>query len=113
MSLVQEDEDTLTADGSEQDVYENTADFAVYQVTISLDNMAAGDVTTIRSYIKVLTTGGYEEAFYGVYAHDQGSKAVVRVPADEAQNDWKVTLEQSAGTNRDYDWHATTYQKNP
>jgi len=112
MSLVQESENTLTADGTEQTVYENTADFAVFQVTISLANMAVGDKTQIRVYKKVLTTGSYEEMYLATYVHAQGSSAVIRVPADEAQNDWKVTLKQTAGTNRTYAWHATTYQKN-
>jgi len=112
MSLVQESEGTLPADGTEQTVYANTADYAVFQVTISLTNMAAGDVTTVRVYTKVKTTGSYEEIFSGTYANAQGAAAVIRTPADEAQNDWKVTLQQSAGTNRNYDWHAATYQKN-
>lgn len=94
---------TLTADGSEQDVTELVA-LGTLEGHIDLSNMASGDTITIKEYL-TLKTGGtgilYDTADYA----DAQSKPALHVVKLPAKYGVKVTLQQTGGTNRAYDYN--------
>lgn len=93
---------TLTATGAEDTVKEST-DEGKLHCFIDLTNMEAGDSITVRQSMKVKAAGAYilykGETYSGVQA--EPLLHVVMKPAKHGQ---KVTLEQTAGTNKDFDW---------
>jgi len=104
---------TLTADGTEQNVYINNAPANVYEpktVKIDLDNMAVGDTVIIRLYDRIVPGGGLQQVDEVTYAGADGSlldgSKVIYISLAENRYGAQVTLEQTAGTNRDYDWEA-------
>lgn len=94
---------TLTADGTEQDVVELTI-LGSLEGWIDLANMQAGDTITIREYAKLKSGGTYRLYDSATYSNVQSKPAlhVVKLPAKYGI---KVTLQQTAGTNRDYDYN--------
>ena len=93
---------TLTADGTEQNIANLTAN-KYYSAHINLTNMGSGDTTVLRLYIKVLSTGSADLFWSDTYTDAQTNK-IIFVPPQPATQVWKLTLQQTAGTNRDYDW---------
>lgn len=96
---------TLSADGTEQTIKEITTvgTFALY---INTDNMQNGDVIELRAKVKISSSGSYVTLFNASYAHDQGDPdksevLKVSVPVTHIHG-LKYTLQQVAGTNRDY-----------
>jgi hypothetical protein len=75
----------------------------VAQVIVSLANMAAGDVTEIRIYraAKSGATPAVVELWTAV--GPQGRPVFVSPPIIFTAN-WRVSLKQTAGTGRSYDW---------
>jgi hypothetical protein len=101
---------TLTADGTEQTVYINNAPSGVFEpliANIDCTNMAAGDVTVLRTYYRIASGGNLikkdEVTLNG--AQDPALKNIILEPN---RYGIQVTLEQTAGTNRDYDWEVVT-----
>lgn len=82
-----------------------SGDTAVLQVDAS--NMTSSDTLVLRAYIKVSSGGSsqivYEESFSGV----QSPPVLLSVPVP-GLHEVKFTLEQTAGTGRDFDWEAVT-----
>lgn len=106
---------TLTADGSEQNIYINNAPVGVYKPTvimIDLDNMLAadGDVTDIRIYYRLTAAGGLQLFDYYQYSGDDGGlsdgRKIIGITLLPNRFGVKVTLEQSAvATYKNYDWN--------
>ena len=93
---------TLTADGTEQTLGDLTGN-KYYSAHINLVNMASGDTTVVKLYVKVLSTGSaglYSSQTY----YDAQTNKLVFIPPQPSTQEWKLTLTQTAGTNRDYDW---------
>lgn len=98
--------DTLTADGTEQNVYINDAPSSLFKplkILIDTTNMALNDDITIKIYYR-LKDGGNP-----ILATDEDFSDAQTIPLkiyDLQPNLYgiKVTLEQTAGTNRTYDW---------
>ena len=98
--------DTLTANGAEQNVYINDAPASTFKplhVLIDTTNMALNDDITIKTYYRLKNGGGY------ILATDEDYSDVQAIPLkihDLYPNLYgvKVTLEQTGGVNRDYDW---------
>jgi hypothetical protein len=97
---------SLTADGTEQTVYINNTPAGIFEpliVNIDCTNMAAGDVTVLRTYYRIAAGGNLikkdEVTLNG--AQDPDLKNIILEPNRYGAH---VTLEQVAGTNRDYDW---------
>jgi hypothetical protein len=104
---------TLTADGTEQDVYINNAPPNVYEprrVKIDLDNMAVGDTVVVRLYDRIVPGGGLQQVdeitFNGPDGGLPNNNKAIYVDLSENRYGVQVTLEQTAGVNRDYDWEA-------
>jgi hypothetical protein len=104
------DSGTKTADGSEQTIRDETsAEGKVYDASIDLGLMASGDAVEIRLYAKLLTGGTLRRVYYRKYYDSQDSEGVLKspivyIPAITVVKEWKLTLKQTAGTNRNYDW---------
>jgi len=94
---------TLTADGTEQTVVEVTT-LGTLEGYIDLANMQAGDSVTIRLYVKLKSGGTYRLYDSATYTDAQSKPAlhVVKLPT---RYGIRVTLEQTAGVNRDYDYN--------
>lgn len=94
---------TLTATGGEDDlVTGQTGDF-VLQIVIDAYLMTAGDITVLRLYDEVISTGSVVLIQTWEIAHAQASTFIADLPFIALHN-WAVTLEQTDGTLRDYDW---------
>jgi len=97
-------EGTLTADGSEQIVVEATGTLE-FQLDgyIDLSSMASGDSITVRQYMKIKSGGGYvkyaEETFSGAQ-----SLPLLHILTKPARYGLKVTLQQTSGTYRSFDY---------
>ncbi len=99
-------EGTLTADGSEQDLGTVSVN-GYYNFSVNLSNMAAADVVKIRFYKKVKTTGTLARFHVETYNDAQTTEPespVVDSGPFWIANEFKVTLQQTAGTNRNFDW---------
>lgn len=94
---------TITADGTEQDLLEFTEVGRVMGY-LDLQNMQAGDTLVIRQYMKLKTGGSYKK-----YAEEQYSGVqdvpVVYLKPKESDIGMKITIEQTAGVLRDYDYN--------
>jgi len=88
---------------------ETASEGKVLDALIDIGNLAAGDALEIRVLTKVLTGGTIRRAYYQnfVNAWDveaQGKSPVIYVPAMTATTEWKLTLKQTVGTGRNFDW---------
>lgn len=94
--------ETLTADGTEQTVVEMTT-LGELEGWIDLANMAGGDTVVIKSYARIKSGGTYRLHASATYTGVQSSPAlhVAKLPA---RHGLKITLQQTAGTNRDFDY---------
>lgn len=101
---------TVAADGNEQTVYEQAAPAAIWNpavVYIDLTNMQAGDSITVIEHIKIANGGAYIKHDGVVYTGAQPTnQKLIAVSPVGRKNRWgyKVTLEQTAGVNRNYVW---------
>lgn len=94
-------EGAKTADGSEQKVVEDSAGPAILSGFISLKNLQGGDSVTVRAYAMVNGT-------YGLYGQDTYTGAqtepVLRINGIRYKDKIKITLQQTAGSYRSFDY---------
>jgi hypothetical protein len=95
-------EGSVTADGSEQTVVEATGTLE-FQLDgyIDLTNMASGDTVVVREYMKIQSAGDYVKYAEETYSGAQ-SIPLLHILTKPARYGLKVTLRQTAGTNRSY-----------
>lgn len=88
--------------GTEHTLYNPTTSkwFSGY---VDLTNMASGDTTEIRVYVKVKTAGSDIVYSLDTYTNAQ-SPPLIHIPSLPSDLSWKLTLKQTAGTGRAYDW---------
>lgn len=101
----------LLADGTEQDVYLNDAPpTAVLSVDVWIDlaNMAIGDTTTLALKKRYSSSGGWVVVDSVPYSGVAGGllNGVTGILVAVPKNHWgvRVTLQQTAGVNRNYQW---------
>lgn len=105
MGFVQEfAQGTLTATGAEDTVFEIIA-LAGGEGWVDLSNMQLGDTVVIRGYGKINPAGSYVLLASTTYSGVQTNPAIYALPLI-ALNGVKLTLQQTAGTNRTYDYDA-------
>jgi len=96
--------------GTEHTLRDETANEGeIFDAAISLGNMASGDVVEIRVYVKLLSGGTLERVYYAKYVDAQDDEGnlkskTVYIPAMTVMKEWKLTIKQTAGTGRNYDW---------
>jgi len=101
--LSPKDRGTITADGSEQTIIEYVG--GRLSLYIDLSNMGAGDTITVRQYMRVKPTGTYAKYWEEEYKDAQPNPIIYVVPKETFVG-IKVTLQQTAGVMRAFDWNA-------
>ncbi len=82
----------------------NTTD-GVYQLLVDVSNLAAGDVLEIRIKEKAKSGGTQRTIFTSVLSNAQGTdSAAWASPSLILMHGWDMTLKQTAGTGRSFDW---------
>jgi len=96
---------STTADGTEQTIYANTSTrpFIFRNVNIDLSNMAAGDTTVIKKYAMIDGTN-YRLIQSTTYSGAQTLTGIIVSGNEGGVTGVKVTIQQTAGTNRAYPW---------
>lgn len=102
---------TLTADGSEQNIYYDDEPLGVMSpvcLILDLDNMQGGDTIEVKVYHRISDGGSLQLfAFYTWTGADGGlsnSEKLDQIDFYPNRHGFRVTLDQTAGTNRDYPW---------
>jgi hypothetical protein len=97
-------EGTLTADGTEQIVASRT-DTLEFQLDgyIDLSNLASGDTIVIREWMIIKSGGSYVRYAEATYSGAQ-SPPLLHIITKPAVYGLKVTLQQTAGTYRSFDY---------
>ena len=98
--------DTITADGSEQTLFimdSPSKEFKPDVVLLDVTNMQAGDTTVLRVYYRIISGGSYILKDEETYTDDEAID-LKEIKLRSNVYGIKVTLEQTGGTNRDYDY---------
>ena len=102
---------TATATGQEQTLFIDDEPLGCWRpltLLVDLDNMAGGDTTVIRVYYRLNDGGTLKLQSYNSYTGADGGLAnglkIVAIDLHPNRHGFQVTLDQTAGTNRDYDW---------
>lgn len=100
------DHGTKTMDGSEQTIIDDvtTHDGYVFDGWLDLKNLAGGDTIVAKLYAKAITGGTlglYTPAT--TYTGVQAAPLVYILPVT-VPKEYKLTIEQTAGSYRDIDW---------
>jgi hypothetical protein len=88
---------------------ETAAEGEVYDAAVDLANMQSGDVLELRLAVKLLSGGTLHRVYYAKFADAQDDESqvvhpVVYVPALTVMKEWRLTLKQTDGIGRNYDW---------
>jgi hypothetical protein len=94
-----------TADGSEDVLASATslASSGIFLPQVDLSNMADGDIVEIRIYNQANSSSSLVQEVYVSFANAQ-SDVLPPLPALPATIGYKVTLKQTAGTDRTFQW---------
>ena len=99
---------TITTDGTEQNVYINNDPVGLYSpeiILIDFTNHTAGETIEIKEYYRIKSGGNlilYKTTSYAGAV----DPPLVSHALQKNRYGIKVTIEKTAGTNRDYDWEA-------
>lgn len=74
-----------------------------YTAYIDLTNMTTGDIVEIRVSVIVKTAGSHILYYLGTYSGAQSNPLVYIAPLP-SDISWRLTLKQTAGTGRTYDY---------
>ena len=94
---------TLTATGGEDTVVDLTTNkwFSGY---VDLQLMDTGDTTILRMYLKVRTGSTLAVFWAKTYVGPQTNKRIIYFAPFPSDIEYKITLEQTDGVNRNYDY---------
>ncbi len=106
--LLEEAVGTLSATGAEDTIKEITATVNKLHCFVDLTAMQAGDTIVVRQYMKIKAAGTFIKYADETYS-DVQALPMLYVVTKPAKDGIRITLEQTAGTNRDYDWQ--TFQE--
>jgi hypothetical protein len=102
---------TLTATGGEDTLYlDNEPQGCWRPVTaiVDLDNMVFGDTIVLRVYYRIRDAGGLQlwdmQTFTGIDGSLANGAKLVDISLEPNRHGFQLTLQQTAGTNRNYDW---------
>jgi len=110
LPILSETGGTVTTDGTEQNVYINAVPLGVFRpicVKIDFTNHTAGETVKVRTYYRI--TPGLADPFTlqdeTTYA-GLVSPELINIDLEPNRYGVKVTIEKTAGANRDYNWEA-------
>lgn len=99
----------ITADGTEQTIYIDNEPLGCFYgriIYVDLDNMAGGDTTVFRVYYRIQDGGALLLQDYQSYTGADGGlangKVLIAIDLGPNRHGVQVTLQQTAGVNRDY-----------
>lgn len=95
---------TLTADGNEQTIREIIGPVTKLKAYIDMTNMTASNVTVVSVYAKIKSGGTYRKHAALSYSGVQDPALIFVRDLPASQYGLKLTLQQTAGTNRAFDW---------
>jgi hypothetical protein len=112
---LQETGGTLTADGNEQTLYINDTPLGCFEprvVFVDLDNMQGGDTVEFKVYYRIKSQDVHAGAlklqslqnYTGIDGGLANNTKVIAIDLYPNRFGIEVTLQQTAGTNRIYDW---------
>ena len=97
-------EGSSVMDGTEKVLVEKTDDKAgLVEGMINLTPMQVGDTVVVREYMQVLSTGAYAKYAEETYSGAQ-TIPLLQVMTRISTHDIKVTIQQTAGTNRTFEY---------
>ena len=97
-------ENTLVSNRSEQIIAETSHNTAHYLFgKIDLSQMRDGDTVMLRVFVKIRANSGYKSHAWNVYKNVQDPQLVTILPQFSVYG-VKVTLKQTAGANKSYDY---------
>lgn len=99
---------TATMDGNENTIREFTSLTQRMDCYLDLANMASGDTIVLRQYMKIKSGGSYRMFGMETYVGAQAAP-LVYLELKPAKYGFKITLQQTSGTNRNVDWQ--TYKQ--
>ena len=103
MAVTVENSGTQAASISTEHSLHSDTDAKVFQSIVDLTNMVDDDVVEIRVYVKAASGGTKRLAFFASFKHDQGDAHCVTPPIASPYY-YELTLKQTAGTGRNFDW---------
>ena len=103
MALVVDASGTQAAVISTEHILRTTTTSGTFVLVVNTTAMANGDVTELRLYTKPLSGSTSVVAYVAIYSNVQASVVKYSVPVP-CNNECKVTLKQTAGTGRSYEW---------
>jgi len=102
---------TLTADGNEQTLYIDNKPLGLWRplnLVLDLDAMQGGDTIAVKVYHRLSDAGTLKILAYHTWTGADGGLAngevLDSIELVPNRHGWKLTLQQTAGTNRDYPW---------
>ena len=107
--ILTETGDTLTTDGTEQDIYINDAPSGIYaprNLFIDFTAHTAGETVVVREYYRIKTGGNYIKVDQVTYVGVQ-DPLLIHIDLKDNRFGVKVTIEKTGGANRAYDWEVT------
>jgi len=103
-TATEEGSGTLTADGTEQEIVSKTStEPFMAQLILDVSNMAGADQILIEETVKVLPAGGLEK-FTRTRITGAQEEPILMFVQKYAVRQYRVTLQQLAGTLRTFDW---------
>lgn len=76
----------------------------IFQLLVDAGNLANGETLILRIYDKTTGSGDSQlKIWEATYQHALG-EPLIASPAIILLHGWKMTIEQSGGTGRSYDW---------
>ena len=106
--FVEEAFGSLLMDGTEQTVREILTTINKLHYFVDLTPMLAGDTVVVRQYMQILTAGSFIKYAEETYSEAQ-SLPLLYVVTKPARYGIRITLQQTLGTNRTFDWE--TFQE--
>jgi hypothetical protein len=75
-----------------------------YSAYVDTTNMTTGDITEIRVYVLIKSAGSYIQYWIDTKVDSQSPNPLVYVPPFPSDLGYKLTLKQTNGTGRAYDF---------
>ena len=102
---------TLTADGSEQNLYYDNEPLGVMSpiaLLLDLELMEAGDTIEVKVYHRLSDAGNLRLFAFYTWTGADGSldndEKIDQIDFYPNRHGFRITLDQTAGTNREYPW---------
>lgn len=104
MSWILDSSGTQTAVISTEHTLSTATTNATYSAAVRLNNLALGDIVELRLYTITLSGGTLEVCWKATFGPALPVALVAVSPAIASDQSLRLTLKQTAGTGRAFDW---------